>query len=122
HRARSLILGAGALAVVLAIALALLITRSLTAPIRQTVGLLRSLATGDLSVRLHDSAADEIGQMRAALDESLDPLTVAAARRRRALRSQAQRPRSRGVPPALTASAAGRASVSVCPGRSSSSS
>ena len=49
-RARALMLGIGVLALVLATGLAVVITRSLTVPLRRTVDVLRAVAAGDLTV------------------------------------------------------------------------
>ncbi len=72
RRADALMLGAGALALILAVALAVVITRSLTIPLRRTMDVLRAVAGGDLTPRLGAHRRDEVGQMGAALDETLE--------------------------------------------------
>jgi len=55
-------------AVLIAI-IALLIARSITRPIQETVAAARSLAEGDLTVDIHVDAKDETGQLLAAMKE-----------------------------------------------------
>ena len=71
-RTRTTLLVAAALALLLAAVLAVLITRSLTAPLGRTVSVLRAVADGDLRQRLTDTSQDEVGQMGAALNDTLD--------------------------------------------------
>ncbi len=78
-RSRSLAIAVGLVALLLAGILALLITRSLTRPLGRTVSLLRDVAGGDLSGRLHDNAGDEVGEMGTALNESLDRMSETVA-------------------------------------------
>jgi len=73
-RTRTLMLLVGALALALASALAVLITRSLTAPLRRTVEVLRAVAAGDLTTRVESTSTDEVGQMGAALNEMLNTM------------------------------------------------
>ena len=74
-RSRTVTLTVGALAIVLAV----LITRSLTRPLRRAVALLRDVAAGDLSGRLQDNAQDEVGQLGIALNETLDRMSQTVA-------------------------------------------
>lgn len=74
-RTRNTIIVAAIIALLLAAVLALLITRSLTTPLRRTVALLRDVARGDLSGRLSAPSADEVGQMGVALNETLDQMS-----------------------------------------------
>jgi methyl-accepting chemotaxis protein len=68
---RTLILGLGLLAAVIAAALAVLITRSITRPLRRTVEVLDAVAQGDLACRLELHGDDEVGRMAAALNIAL---------------------------------------------------
>ncbi len=56
------------------VATAILIARSLTRPLRQTVGLLTEMSKGHLSARLHLSRHDEIGVLAMTLDRFADDL------------------------------------------------
>lgn len=75
RQARLTMLVAGALALLLGGALATIITRSLTRPLRSTVALLNTMADGDLSERLHVTGDDEVGQMTVALNHTLDRMS-----------------------------------------------
>ncbi len=61
-----LILLLASIALVLAVVLAWLITRSITRPVGEALDVTRRLADGDLTVRIDDVSKDEIGQMLAA--------------------------------------------------------
>lgn len=74
-RTRKIALVAGALAVALASALALLITRSITGPLKDTVRVLRRVAEGDLSTRVAVASKDEVGQMGVAMNHTLDRMS-----------------------------------------------
>lgn len=57
-------IGLGLLAaVVLSVAIAIYITRSITRPLREAVRLVETVSTGDVSVRAHVHSEDEIGRM-----------------------------------------------------------
>jgi methyl-accepting chemotaxis protein len=62
-------------AVLLAIILALLVSRAIAGPLKQTVGLLEALAEGRLDLRLKVTGRDEVGRMAGALNTALDRLT-----------------------------------------------
>ncbi len=62
------------IALLIAGALSILITRSITAPIRRGVSLAEAIARGNLSQRMNLSQADEIGQLAKALDRMTDSL------------------------------------------------
>jgi methyl-accepting chemotaxis protein len=64
---RNLLIGAGAAAVLAALALALLITRSIAGPIREAVNVARTVAAGDLSSVISVSRRDELGELQGAL-------------------------------------------------------
>lgn len=65
----------GGLAVVLALVLVMVTTRSITQPLAAMVSVLRKVARGDLTPRVADPSPDEIGRMGVALDETLDTVT-----------------------------------------------
>jgi len=73
-RTRTLMLAVGALALALASALAVLMTKSLTVPLRRTVDVLRKVAAGDLSTRVESTSTDEVGQMGSALNDTLNTM------------------------------------------------
>jgi methyl-accepting chemotaxis protein len=60
-----------AVALVVAIGLLLLVTRSIVGPVRHMVDQLRLVAAGRLDVRTALDRGDEVGQMSSALDEAL---------------------------------------------------
>jgi methyl-accepting chemotaxis protein len=59
-------------AVVLAVALTLLLVRSLTGPLRRAESLLQSVAGGDLSQRAEVATGDEVGRMTTALNQTVE--------------------------------------------------
>ncbi len=64
----------GIIALLLGTALAFLITRSLTGPMRSTVSMIEAMEQGKIDGRLHLSRKDEIGQMSSAMDRFADSL------------------------------------------------
>ncbi len=62
------------IALLIAGGLSILITRSITTPIRRGVSLAETIAKGNLSQRMNLSQADEIGQLAKALDRMTDSL------------------------------------------------
>jgi methyl-accepting chemotaxis protein len=70
--ARSLMLGLGVVALAIAGALAVFITRSLTRPLHESVKLLQAMAAGDFRLRVASPANDEVGQMGTAMNHTLD--------------------------------------------------
>ncbi|OHY72576.1 methyl-accepting chemotaxis protein [Marinobacter sp. AC-23] len=66
-KARTLIFGATAAAVLLGILMAYLITRAITSPINHAVSIASEVASGNLSVHIDNSRKDEIGRLMAAL-------------------------------------------------------
>nr|WP_246283711.1 methyl-accepting chemotaxis protein [Nocardioides perillae] len=62
------------LAVLAAVAVVVVVTRSITRPLQRSVAVLEAVAEGDLAQRLDDPAADEIGQLGRALDAALGNL------------------------------------------------
>jgi methyl-accepting chemotaxis protein len=63
------------LAAVVAVALLILVTRSVVRPVRRMVEQLRMVAAGRLDVRTELDRGDEVGQMSTALDEALESIT-----------------------------------------------
>jgi methyl-accepting chemotaxis protein len=74
-RARNLTIMVGVVSVLLAVVLAYAITRSITEPLASAMRVLRRVARGDLSPRVHDTSHDEVGGLGTALDETLDTVT-----------------------------------------------
>ncbi len=73
--ARTLILALSAAAILLAIAFAFWVTRSITAPINRAVDAAGRLADGDLTVRLEADGKDEIGLLMSAMQNMIGKLT-----------------------------------------------
>lgn len=71
-RSRTLTLVVGLSSILLALLLAVAITRSITEPLKAVVTVLRSVARGDLTPRVHDASPDEVGRLSVALDDTLD--------------------------------------------------
>ena len=70
-----IIMGLGAVALVLAVGSGLLITRSISAPLREAIQAVQSIKDGDLSQRIQIRTHDEIGELLRALSEMQDHLT-----------------------------------------------
>ena len=62
-------------ALVLGTSLAIIITRSITRPLKETVGVLETVASGDLTRRVEARGHDEVGQMSIALNQTLDRMS-----------------------------------------------
>ncbi|MBN8744198.1 MAG: HAMP domain-containing protein, partial [Thiomonas arsenitoxydans] len=73
--ARNASIGLAVLALLLAIAAAWLITRSITRPLAEAVSVTQRVAEGDLSVRVASTSKDETGQLLSALGEMVGRLT-----------------------------------------------
>ncbi|MCY1145088.1 methyl-accepting chemotaxis protein [Actinoplanes sp. Pm04-4] len=71
---------AGLLALGLAAILAVLVTRSITGPLSQTVATLREVADKNLTVRAPDGSHDELGVMGRAVNSTLEVLLTAFGR------------------------------------------
>jgi methyl-accepting chemotaxis protein len=69
---RDRVLALGGAALLLAVGLALTITKSIARPLRDTVTVLDDVANGNLAVELEGNTTDEVGQLRSALAVSLD--------------------------------------------------
>ncbi|RTL38578.1 MAG: HAMP domain-containing protein [Burkholderiales bacterium] len=61
--------GASLVALVIGVAAAIAITRSITRPVQSAAEAVRAVARGDLTQRLHSDARDELGQLVNMLDE-----------------------------------------------------
>ncbi|MEU4422446.1 methyl-accepting chemotaxis protein [Actinoplanes sp. NPDC024001] len=70
---------AGLLCLVLAVFVALVVTRSITRPLAATVAVLRTVADKDLTVRAPDKGRDELASMGRAVNRTLDVLREAFA-------------------------------------------
>ncbi|TQK05569.1 methyl-accepting chemotaxis protein [Herbaspirillum sp. SJZ107] len=77
---RTLLIVLGLAAIGLGIACAILITRSITAPIHQAVALAEKVASGDLSSRIQATSRDETGQLMRALGAMNDSLAEIVGR------------------------------------------
>jgi len=66
----------GLLALGVSAVLAVLITRSVSRPLRTTMRLLDRVAGGDLTVRLADQSDDEVGRLGRALNETLERMAT----------------------------------------------
>ncbi|WP_432546570.1 methyl-accepting chemotaxis protein [Kineococcus sp. SYSU DK004] len=75
HTAVTLLLIAGAAALAFAIAVAVLISRSVAGPLARTLTVVEGLAGGRLDQRVDYTCADEVGQLAAAVDATMDKLT-----------------------------------------------
>jgi two-component system, sensor histidine kinase and response regulator len=81
---RTLILGIGALTILVSAAFAYWITRSITRPLRRAVQTATRVANGDLSDKINVRTRDETGQLMAALKEMTQSLAANEDLRRRA--------------------------------------
>jgi len=72
--ARTAIAAMGAVSLLLAIAVALFLTRSIVVPLTQAVGVANALAGGDLTVAVEVKSKDETGQLLEAIRNMVDKL------------------------------------------------
>jgi methyl-accepting chemotaxis protein len=72
--ARSLLLSAAAISLVLGVGISIVIARGLSVPLGQAVAVLELVAAGDLTVKIDVQTKDEVGRMAAALNEALEKL------------------------------------------------
>ncbi len=77
--ARSVILLLASLALALAALIGFAVTRSITRPIEQAVGVANAMAAGDLTLRIDVAGKDEAAQMLAALSTTVDKLALTIA-------------------------------------------
>jgi methyl-accepting chemotaxis protein len=75
--ARTAMIVAGLICLFLAVGVAVLITRSITRPLRDTVTALRTVAAKDLTVRVPDTGRDELASMGRAVNTTLAVLREA---------------------------------------------
>jgi two-component system phosphate regulon sensor histidine kinase PhoR len=73
-RLRWAILGAGLVATVVAIALAIVVAERTARPVRELTAVAERMAQGELGARLHPSARDEIGQLTRSFNYMADQL------------------------------------------------
>lgn len=69
------IIACAGVAILLSLILIVIITRSLTQPLHETVRVLRHVQRGDLRPRVPAPTRDEVGQIGTALNETLDTMT-----------------------------------------------
>ena len=69
--AQTLLLGLSGAAVLLAVLLGWLITRSITRPVGEAVQIAEKIAVGDFTMQIDTSARDEVGQVLTALDKAV---------------------------------------------------
>jgi methyl-accepting chemotaxis protein len=72
---RNLIIGAGIVAVLIAIGLGLAITHSITRPLNQAVDAAHSLSRGDLTTHCDANGHDELADLNRAMQEMIDKLS-----------------------------------------------
>ncbi|WP_337062635.1 methyl-accepting chemotaxis protein [Kineococcus sp. G2] len=80
HSAVTLLILIGVIALVIAIATAVLISRSIASPLARTLTVVQGLATGRLDQRVDYTAQDEVGQLAGAVDTTMDTLTTTVRR------------------------------------------
>lgn len=73
--ARTVMLALGGLSILVGVGFAWWVTRSITVPVNHAIGVVRTIAAGDLTAKLDASGKDEIGQMLSALEEMNTSLT-----------------------------------------------
>jgi len=74
NAASKLMTGFAIAGVLIAIALGVFITRTITAPINKAVGVANALAGGDLTIKVESKSKDETGQMMEAIRNMVDKL------------------------------------------------
>jgi methyl-accepting chemotaxis protein len=78
-RSRAIVLASTLLAILFAVGCAIIGGRAISNPLKGAVGVLERMAAGDLSVRLDLDRKDEVGQMAAALNRSLEAMQTTLA-------------------------------------------
>ncbi len=76
NSARTLMFTLGGIAIVLAIVIAMFLTRSITLPLGEGVNVMNQLAQGDLRVRIEVKSKDELGQLLTAMKNMVEKLTA----------------------------------------------
>ncbi|MEI6207572.1 MAG: methyl-accepting chemotaxis protein [Desulfuromonadales bacterium] len=74
HEAQLLMFVLGGIALLIGIATAVLITKSIVTPINEAVAVANALATGDLTITVESKSTDETGLMMAAIASMVDKL------------------------------------------------
>jgi methyl-accepting chemotaxis protein len=74
HSSRNLMIGLGAVALLIAIFTALFLTRGIVRPLSEAVAVANSLAAGDLTVNVEVKSKDETGQLLEAIKNMVDKL------------------------------------------------
>ncbi|HEY4298560.1 MAG TPA: methyl-accepting chemotaxis protein, partial [Paraburkholderia sp.] len=77
---RNLLIAISLIAIALAVGACVLITRSVTAPLRFAIGVARTVAQGDLRTRITVDGSDETGKLLSALREMNERLTAIVGR------------------------------------------
>ena len=72
--AKTWIIVVGSVVFAITMALGFLITRSITVPLQQAVKVAEEVASGDLTVQLHATGSDEVGQLQQAMQRMVDSL------------------------------------------------
>jgi methyl-accepting chemotaxis protein len=68
----TLVIAAAVVGLIALVALAALISRSITRPLRFSIGVLSAFAGGDLTQRAHERSAAELGELEKSLNRSID--------------------------------------------------
>ena len=76
---QTLLLGLSGVALLLAIALGWLITRSITRPVGDAVKIAEKIAAGDFNMKINTAARDEVGQVLVALDKAVNAVKAMSA-------------------------------------------
>lgn len=74
-KTRIILVSMAAVSILLAIAIAVWVTRSVTGPIAQAANAAHRLAAGDLTVRIESTAKDETGQLLSAMSDMVSKLS-----------------------------------------------
>ncbi|WP_062301102.1 methyl-accepting chemotaxis protein [Demequina subtropica] len=72
---KAMMIGVLAIAAAASLAIAWLITRSITAPVNRAVAALEAVAEGDLTVRIDANGGGEVGRMARAMNAALDSMS-----------------------------------------------
>ena len=76
---QTLLLGLSGVALLLAIVLGWLITRSITRPVGDAVKIAEKIAAGDFNMKINTAARDEVGQVLVALDKAVNAVKAMSA-------------------------------------------
>ncbi|HZW24885.1 MAG TPA: methyl-accepting chemotaxis protein [Gallionella sp.] len=75
HSSRNLMIGLGVIAALLAMGIAFWVTRSITRPLNDAVGVANALAEGDLTVKVEVNSKDETGMLLGAMQAMVEKLS-----------------------------------------------